>query len=745
MDAYEPIDLTPLLAADAVALGRVGTGSKSFHGLPFLIGGTDATGAPRFAAFGGPSGCAPTSIPVGKRARRLIFAHRLLESRVNEGASPGAVVAEYVFQLAGGAEPMREVIIRLPRPEDADHQTVGGDTRLRVKHEGYLEVKVDRGIAGYVHSLPTASAEEFIDGTHRGWGERQNRTSSPAYVEISAIPSATVTVTQNGETLGSVRWGELVEKTALQPTDRLAIEVVNRGRNWVHTRVIDEATGEPVPCRVHFRSPEGIPYAPHGHRAHVSTHLESFHYDVGGDLRLGQATYAYIDGTCQGWLPRGEIIIDVARGFEYEPLRAKVEIAPGQRELVLKIRRWCDMNGEGWYSGDTHVHFLSTPGGHLEAGGEGLNVVNLLATQWGHLFASTEDFIGRPSISPDGRTIVYASQENRQHILGHLSLLGLKSPVMPWCSDGASEAEIGGTMETTMARWADACHEQGGTVILPRFPSPNGEPATLIATGRADAIEMIFQHRQSTEEYYRYLNCGYRLPLVGGTDKMAAECPVGLYHTYVEIPSDESFTYDTWCRHLAAGRTFITSGPIIRLSVDGHRIGDTVNLPGNGGTVEVVAEAESTLPMHRLEILEAGRVVAATEEAKGARRLVLRAQVKVSGHTWLAARAGGPGYYDSVLHYDTVKWGGRAIMAHTSPVYIACGGDWSMFNAETAQYMLTLIDGCLSHVRQMTRQHPPDMVTHPHGRDDHEAYLEEPFLQARQAIHRRMHQAGIAH
>ena len=28
-------------------------------------------------------------------------------------------------------------------------------------------------------------------------------------------------------------------------------------------------------------------------------------------------------------------------------------------------------------------------------------------------------------------------------------------------------------------------------------------------------------------EYYRYLNCGYKLPLVGGTDKMSSDVPVG--------------------------------------------------------------------------------------------------------------------------------------------------------------------------------------------------------------------------
>ena len=90
-------------------------------------------------------------------------------------------------------------------------------------------------------------------------------------------------------------------------------------------------------------------------------------------------------------------------------------------------------------------------------------------------------------------------------------------------------------------------------------------------------------------EYYRYLNGGYRLPLVGGTDKMSSEVPVGLYRTYVFIPPEQDFTYQTWCANLAAGRTFMSGGPIISLSVDGHVIGDTLHLAGNGGTVEVEA------------------------------------------------------------------------------------------------------------------------------------------------------------
>jgi len=54
------------------------------------------------------------------------------------------------------------------------------------------------------------------------------------------------------------------------------------------------------------------------------------------------------------------------------------------------------MNQKRWFSGDSHVHFLGERGAHREAQGEDLNVVNLLASQWGHLFTNTEDFIGGP-------------------------------------------------------------------------------------------------------------------------------------------------------------------------------------------------------------------------------------------------------------------------------------------------------------------------------------------------------------
>lgn len=835
---YEPLDLTSVANAGKELSGNRSEkayGAQTFHGLPFHI----AEGDRCFVAFGKEELATETvSIPVGKTARWLLFAHVLQESRLHQGDPVGREIARYVFVYADGKRlevPIRErfeiaevpvgwgefPFVALPDAHDTMHEryegrwggsgfrqteagqawpmnyflwpwknprpeatierveVVPGELRFLIaaitlshleeepfrrnaavpvqlslpnsedaKPPFQLEVTVDRGVATYSYALPEQSAEQFLQDQHRGWGEQQNPGNSPAYVEIAALPSATVAVKKAEETLGTANWGELEAKGVVE-TERVRFEVVDTGRNWVHTTVLDDETGNPIPCRVHFRAPNGIPYAPHGHHAHVHSNLGTWHIDVGGDVRLGQISYAYIDGKCQGWLPRGEVIVDVARGYEYEPLRAKVEIQPGQRELTLRLKRHSNLNKERYFSGDTHVHFLSTQGAITEAAAEDLDVVNLLLSQWGHLFTNTEEFIGKPVASGDGETIVYATQENRQHLLGHLTLLGLKEMVMPWCSDGPSEAEMGGNLEVTLSHWADACHAQGGTVVIPHLPNPNGEPAALIATNRADAVEFLVHNPFFHLEYYRYLNGGYQLPLAGGTDKMDSGVPVGLYRTYAYIPPDQPFTYDNWCKALRGGNTFLSGGPLLRFTVNGEPIGSTLRLGKNGGTVEVEAVATSTLPIHTLEIVQgtpgkAGEVftvAASTEEANGTRELRLRATLKITETTWLCARCSGPNY-TAVRHFDS--WG-RGIMAHTSPVYLACGDSYTLCDPSTMHYMLTLLDGSLEYIRRRAPQWKPGTVTHHHHHDDHQEFLEGPFHQAIAAIHRKMHEHGIPH
>ena len=296
---------------------------------------------------------------------------------------------------------------------------------------------------------------------------------------------------------------------------------------------------------------------------------------------------------------------------------------------------------------------------------------------------------------------------------------------MPWCSDGPDEAQLGGALDATLSDWADRTHAQGGTVVVAHFPDPNGEPAVMVATGRADGVEILNHTDDRLLEYYRYLNSGYRLPLVGGTDKMTSGVPVGLYRTYARL--DEEFSYEAWCRAVRAGRTFLSGGPLLTLSVDGREPGDTVRLSGPG-TVSVRATVRSVFPLSSLEIVRNGEVVARAE-AGGGRQAELSEELRIDGHSWVACRAFGAGY-----HLD--DWG-RRVFAHTSPVYVACGGDWTMTDPEGLRYIRTLVEGAREYIRHTAVRRPDQLTTHHHGEPDHLAWLERPFAEALRALEER--------
>jgi hypothetical protein len=52
--------------------------------------------------------------------------------------------------------------------------------------------------------------------------------------------------------------------------------------------------------------------------------------------------------------------------------------------------------------------------------------------------------------------------------------------------------------------------------------------------------------------------------------------------------------------------------------------------------------------------------------------------------------------------------------------------------------MLTLIEGSLAYIRHRAARYPQGWVSHHHGEDDHLAYLERPFLEARDRVQRRL-------
>jgi hypothetical protein len=178
----------------------------------------------------------------------------------------------------------------------------------------------------------------------------------------------------------------------------------------------------------------------------------------------------------------------------------------------------------------------------------------------------------------------------------------------------------------------------------------------------------------------------------------------------------------------------MSSGPLLSLSVDGASIGDTVQLPDTGGTVAVQATAASIFPMFRLELVHSGRVIASSDSQSGAHELRISENIKIGKPGWICARIGGGGPEHLTQHQDGFQ---RAIMAHTSPVYLACGAQASPADREALEHIKTLIDRARTYVGNRAAISAGTDVLHHHG-GNHREYLIRPFDQARTAIQHRL-------
>jgi hypothetical protein len=605
---------------------------------------------------------------------------------------------------------------------------------------GRWKVDVDLGIVARVLALPDFDSEAWLAAPAAGLGEKSSVSPGARYLyaEVAASGGATLSLvdSKSGQQY-SFDLSQVAPGRELAATEGGgSIEIIEHGRRWIHCRVLDPETQQPTPVRMAFRSKEGRYIPPYGHRTEIN---QGWFQDYGADVKLMDTSFAYVDGTFQVELAPGEVYLEMTKGFERHAVRQKIEIQPGQRELTLKIPRLANLRSKGWVTADTHVHFLSPTTALLEAQGEGLNLINLLAAQWTDLFTNVGDLSHGPVISQDRDSMVWVGTENRQHILGHIGLEGVQGkPVFPMSADGPDETYFGDPLWTSMAEWADVCRQRQGLAVAVHFPYPTGEIAADIILGKIDAVEIWPQDLPQVKvtpleefvslrylDWYHYLNCGYRLPAVAGTDKMGAYIPAGTNRVYAYLGQEE-FNYPNFAKAVRSGNTFATSGPLLMFHADGHVPGAEITLGAGGGTIEVIADAQCFVPIHRLEIIFNGQVVASREERAGAGTIHLAEKVKVQGPGWLAARC-------SSQSGPTTNWQYK-IAAHTSPVYVQVPGK-ELFSPEAAAYFLQLIDGVETYVQTLATQPDADTL----------ARILKFYSDARAQLHRRMHQYGVPH
>lgn len=297
------------------------------------------------------------------------------------------------------------------------------------------------------------------------------------------------------------------------------IRAVRSAERTIKVRVIEKGSNKLVPVKFHAHGESDEYLAPvNRHRKPNNAWFEDYSVDF---VHQGTHNCTYIDGETSVKLPNGNVFLEISKGFEIKPVRKVVNVTSATEEIVVEIEKALDWRQKGWITADTHVHFLSPDTARLEGSAEGVNIINLLASQWGELMTNVGDFDGKTThgskeVGGNGEYLVRVGTENRQHVMGHISLLGYNgSMITPMTTGGPSEAAIGDPIERLLTEWALQCKVQDGVVVLPHFPNPRAENAASIVSGNIDGVEMTSWgdfysgiDPYSLTDWYRYLNCG---------------------------------------------------------------------------------------------------------------------------------------------------------------------------------------------------------------------------------------------
>jgi hypothetical protein len=373
------------------------------------------------------------------------------------------------------------------------------------------------------------------------------------------------------------------------------------------------------------------------------------------------------DGGFEVEVPGGPTQVVVERGTEYTPLQLSIN-APwsGTVDVDAPLERWIDLPDQGWYGGNTHVHYSEVESRpldrlRLDPRVEDLPVLVVSVLKRRDIpYASNVFPIGRHALSTDAH-VIDVGEESRHNMepwrigLGHIMLVNIRQLVEP-----VSRGVLVDDASPDYPPLIDACdiaRAQGGLVLW--CHNGNGMEAPVAAMlGRLDALNLFDPYWMDPEYelWYALLNCGVRLPASTGSDWFVCSSN----RVYVSLRADEVFSYASWLQGLAAGRTLITNGPILKLNVERHPPSNDILAVGSGvRSVQATVEWAWHESLDSIEIMRDGQVVATCSPGAEETHGVWTTSLGADGG-WLAVRA----------------WGrrrnsyGHALWAHSSPVYL---------------------------------------------------------------------------
>lgn len=441
---------------------------------------------------------------------------------------------------------------------------------------------------------------------------------------------------------------------------------VPTGRVRITTRRSDRA--EPVPARLEVLGPEGHPAVVPG----------AFPRFDGTHGRI----YFYSPGVIEVELPTGsggEARITAAHGLGAAPVSVSVPVTAGETaEVELVLTPVFEPREAGYRSADHHFHLnyggptrLDPDDLMLLLRAEDLDFGTPLMANLHHRRNDLEFFADRRL---DGTPALVFGQEIRSHFLGHLGLIGIESAFWPWFW-GPGYPVYAADDRPNLDALAHS-RQQGGVSaymhpvsVADPFGSEQGLRAIPVSVipdavlGDLDSLEVacLWTSEVGTAElWHRFLNLG--LPIAGsaGTDVMLdyhRTMAVGTTRVYVHTPGP--FRLGAYLEALRAGRSFVTTGPLLDFFIEGERPGGVIAADSAASWTLTLAAAG---PVGQVDLLVNGEVVETVPGLDEAGRRELAGEVEIPGGGWIAVRA----------HGGVESWPGMngSVFAQTSPVWI---------------------------------------------------------------------------
>jgi len=197
------------------------------------------------------------------------------------------------------------------------------------------------------------------------------------------------------------------------------------------------------------------------------------------------------------------------------------------------------------------------------------------------------------------------------------------------------------------------------------------------------------------QTYYALLNCGFRLRPAAGTANGVHPVPLGFSRVYVHL--DEPFSFDTWIRGLAAGRSFVTTGPMMLAKVEGQWPGASFQVSKQSKDYPLDCTVWSEQPLESIELIVNGLVSQRFEpqNKKGAASSFvteISTGFKPRATSWLAWRC------------FEKRPGDRFRFAHTAPWYFEVAGQPLRPRREETEWLVARVKEEIARSRGIAPQ-----------------------------------------